>query len=340
MTLAEHYMRRALELAEIGRGNVAPNPLVGCVIVHQDKLIGEGWHQRYGEAHAEVNAVKAVSDKAKIAESTVYVNLEPCAHFGKTPPCVDLLLRYHPQKVVIANLDPNPLVAGQGAEKLHQAGIEIETGVLAKEGAELNRRFFTFYNQKRPYIILKWAETADGFIARKNYDSKWISNSFARKLVHKWRAEESAIMVGSNTALFDNPQLTVRDWVGKNPVRVVIDKHLKVPPDSNLCNTDAPTIFYNLLKDEEKEQLSWVKLQKENFTEALFADLLTRKIQSVIVEGGQFLLNLLLEKGLWDEIRIFKSQATFEEGIPAPHPQGRLVLTEKVLDNWYFEYRR
>ncbi|MEQ9412696.1 MAG: bifunctional diaminohydroxyphosphoribosylaminopyrimidine deaminase/5-amino-6-(5-phosphoribosylamino)uracil reductase RibD, partial [Cyclobacteriaceae bacterium] len=214
------YMLRAMELAKNGIGHVSPNPLVGCVIVYEGKIIGEGWHGKYGEAHAEVNAVNAVADKSILNGAAVYVNLEPCAHTGKTPPCADLLVKHKVKRVVIANVDPNPLVAGKGIAKLKDAGVEVLTGVLEEAGRELNKRFFTFLKHKRPFVILKWAQTSDGFIARENFDSKWISNEYSRKLVHKWRTEEDSILVGYNTALYDNPKLTARDWTGRNPVRI------------------------------------------------------------------------------------------------------------------------
>jgi diaminohydroxyphosphoribosylaminopyrimidine deaminase / 5-amino-6-(5-phosphoribosylamino)uracil reductase len=335
----EVYMARALQLAQIGRGRVAPNPMVGCVIVWEDKIIGEGWHQKYGEAHAEVNAVNAVIDKSIISQSTVYVSLEPCAHYGKTPPCADLLLGLRPRKVVICNLDPNPLVAGKGIEKLQNAGIEVVIGVLNEVGLELNRRFFTFFTQKRPYIILKWAQTADGFIARSNYDSKWISNALSRKRVHQSRTEESALMVGTNTALYDNPQLTARDWVGNQPTRVVIDRNLRLPHNLYLFDKSSPTICYNLIKSEENPGLSYVKLAKKDFISLIFKDLYQRKIQSIVVEGGSFLLNYLIEQNLWDEIRVFQSPQSFGEGIAAPRVQGNLANSSPILGDFYFEYR-
>jgi len=211
MTPDELFMQRALELAQLGIGYVSPNPRVGCVIVHENKIIGEGWHQKFGEVHAEVNAINSVNDQSLLKESIVYVNLEPCSHFGKTPPCVDLLIEHHVKKVVIGNLDINPLVQGQGIKKLKDAGIETITGVLEKEGHELNKRFFTFIEKQRPYIILKWAQTSDEFIAQKNFESKWISNEFSRQLVHRWRSEEDAVLVGTRTASHDNPSQTVRD---------------------------------------------------------------------------------------------------------------------------------
>ncbi|MEL6561211.1 MAG: bifunctional diaminohydroxyphosphoribosylaminopyrimidine deaminase/5-amino-6-(5-phosphoribosylamino)uracil reductase RibD [Bacteroidota bacterium] len=312
------YMQRAFELAELGKGSVSPNPLVGCVIVYEDQIIGEGFHQKYGEGHAEVNAVNAVKDKSLLKKSDVFVTLEPCSHHGKTPPCADMLISHQVKKVWVANLDPNPLVSGRGMKKLEQAGIETETGVLADLGEEVNRRFFTFMRKKRPHIILKWAETADGFVARKNYNSKWISNPYSRQLVHKLRAEEDAILVGTNTARYDNPQLNVRDWKGNNPLRIVIDKTLSLPENLKLFTDGFPTICYNQLKNESHGAVTFHQLEEDDFAEAIMADLYQRKVQSVIIEGGSRLLTSFMEKGLWDEAMIFKSKNVFKEGISSP----------------------
>lgn len=312
------YMQRAFELASLGKGSVSPNPLVGCVIVHDDQIIGEGYHQKYGEGHAEVNAVNAVQNKELLKESDIFVTLEPCSHHGKTPPCADLLIRYQVKKVWIANLDPNPLVSGNGFEKLKNAGIEVKIGIDSDTGEEVNRRFFTFMRKKRPYIILKWAETADGFVARKNYDSKWISNVYCRQLAHKLRAEEDAIMVGTNTAHYDDPKLNVRDWHGTNPLRIVIDKQLTLSKDLQLFSDGERTICYNSIKNEDSGVVIYVKLQSEDFFELMLEDLYKRKIQSLIIEGGAKLLASSIEKGLWDEAMIFKSKNTFGEGISSP----------------------
>ncbi len=236
MTSDELFIQRTFELAQSGIGQVSPNPRVGAVVVHDEKIIGEGWHKKYGEAHAEVNAIHSVKDQSLLQESTIYVNLEPCSHFGKTPPCADLLIRHQVKKVVVCNNDPNPLVSGQGIAKLLNAGIEVVTGVLETEGRKLNKRFFTFVEKQRPYIILKWAQTVDGFVARENYESKWISNDFSRQLVHQWRSEEDAVLVGTKTAAHDNPKLDVRDWSGRNPVRVVIDRFLRLSATLHLFN--------------------------------------------------------------------------------------------------------
>lgn len=315
---AELYMKRAFELAELGRGKVSPNPMVGCVIVQGDIIIGEGYHQKYGEAHAEVNAVNDVKDKTLLKGSTAYVTLEPCAHFGKTPPCANLLAEMKVGKVVIAAVDSNPLVGGKGIQILKDAGIEVQTGVLEKVARWQNRRFFTQIEKNRPYVILKWAQSQDGFVARKDFSSKWISNSSSRQLVHKWRAEEDSILVGKNTAKYDDPALNVRDWVGKNPIRLLIDSKLELAQDLKLFDQAVPTICYNTHKSEEQGNLEFVKLKQEFSIQDILGDLQKRKIQSLIVEGGSFLLNKFLESELWDEARVFTSQNKFGEGIEAP----------------------
>lgn len=307
-----------MELARLGFGNVSPNPMVGCVIVYNDKIIGEGFHQQYGGPHAEVNAINSIEDKDTLAKSSVYVSLEPCAHFGKTPPCARLLANYKVKEVVIASIDPNPRVAGKGIEIMKNAGIGVETGVLEDEGKALNKRFFTSYTKKRPYVILKWAETADGFIARKNFDSKWISNEFSRKLAHKWRAEEDAVLVGKNTANYDNPILNVRDWKGNDPLRIVIDHQLDLDENLNLFNKEIPTICYNLKKSFEGKNLGFVKLSDEYFFKDLLADLNKRKIQSIIIEGGANTIQSFIDAGLWDEARVFQSIKCFGDGIQSP----------------------
>jgi len=318
MTTDELYMQRAMELAILGRGHVSPNPLVGCVIVHDHKIIGEGWHRQYGKAHAEVNAINQVTDKTLLKSATLYVNLEPCSHYGKTPPCADLIIGQNIPKVVVANTDPNPQVNGEGLKKLQANGINVKEGVLKPEGRELNKRFFTGMEKNRPYIILKWAQTSDGFLARKNFESKWISNEHARQLVHKWRSEEDAVLVGTRTAQHDNPELTVRDWTGRSPVRIVFDRFLRLSEKSKLFDRTQPTLGYNVIKHEEHKNLALVRVSEENFLEDVLRDLYQRKIQSVIVEGGAQTLSMFMEKGFWDEARVFTSSKIFEEGIHAP----------------------
>ena len=328
------FMQRALQLARLGAGTVSPNPMVGCVIVHNGKIIGEGYHQKYGDAHAEVNAVNAVSDKSLLSESDIYVTLEPCSHFGKTPPCADLLIKYKFKKVIVCNYDPNPLVAGQGIEKLRQAGIEVEVGLLEKEGMELNKRFFTYIEKKRPYIILKWAESADGFIAKKNYKAVQISNLLSRRFVHKMRSEEDAIMIGTNTVKYDNPTLNTRFWTGKNAIRVLIDKELSLSKNLHVFDNSQKTICYNSLKDEIIENNIFVRTPLNTSIEPfILEDLYQRKIQSIIIEGGTILLQSFIDLGLWDEAFILKSEIILEQGIDAPKIKRKEVLRQKLGDN-------
>lgn len=322
------FMRRAMELARRGRGSVSPNPLVGCVIVHEGTIVGEGWHQRYGGPHAEVNAVHNVADQQLLRHCTVYVTLEPCAHFGKTPPCADMLVQAGVKRVVVSNEDPNPLVAGKGIEKLRAAGIDVSVGIMQREGLDLNRRFFTMIQKQRPYIILKWAQTADGFMARENYDSKWISNVYSRQVTHKWRTEEDAILVGTRTALRDNPKLTVRDWTGRNPTRIVIDRNMTLPSTLHLFDGTAPTIRYNRMLDETRPHETCVKIDQDDFIGGMLTDLQARKIQSLIVEGGPDTLGRFVTRGLWDEVRMFVAPTRFGRGLAAPRPVGRSTETD------------
>lgn len=324
-------MLRALELAEIGRGKVSPNPMVGCVIVHNGQIIGEGWHQIYGSWHAEVNAVNSVKDKSKLLESTVYVTLEPCAHFGKTPPCADLLVQHRVKKVVICNDDPFPLVAGKGIEKLKNAGIEVERGLLAEKGRALNARFFTYVEKKRPYLILKWAETADGFIAGANYEAIKISNELSHKIAHKWRSEEDAIMVGTNTARYDNPKLNTREWKGtKNPIRIVVDKQLQLPQSLNLFDNTQETLIFNEITDKSEDKNKYIKVEfGDEFIDNVLNELYKRKIQSIYVEGGTALLQSFIDAQAFDEIRVFRSAKQLYKGIAAPRLPKNIDIVEK-----------
>lgn len=324
-------MLRALELAKRGVGCVSPNPMVGCVVVCDDKIIGEGWHERYGGPHAEVNAINSVEDKSLLSQSTVYVNLEPCSHTGKTPPCADLLVKHKVKRVVIANQDPNPLVNGAGLKKLQQAGIETVTAVLAHEGLLLNKRFFTAINKERPYIILKWAQTTDGFVAHKNYESKWISHEGSRQLVHKWRTEEDVIVVGTRTAQHDDPDLTVRYWSGRQPMRVVIDRFLRLSERLKLFNGKHPTLCYNVLKHEERTNLALVRLPEQTFLPDMLRDMRARKIQSVIIEGGSQTLQYFIDAGLWDEARVFTATRTFGAGVTAPRLDLSSVESQQTV---------
>lgn len=320
MTESTHrkYMLRAIELAELGRGSVSPNPMVGCVIVHDGLIIGEGYHQKYGEAHAEVNAINSVKNKSLLREATLYVSLEPCAHFGKTPPCADLIVKHQLKEVIIAAVDSNPLVEKKGIQKLAQAGIAVTTGVMEQEVRNQNVRFFTQMEKKRPYIILKWAQTKDGFVARTNFDSKWISNSLSRQQVHRWRTEEDAILVGTNTARYDNPRLNARDWYGKDPLRLVVDRELKLEESLHLFDGQQDTIIYNNQLNKTVGKTEWAKMDVRIDAKGIVADLYARNIQSLIVEGGAAVLGDFISNDLWDEARVFTGNAKFGLGIPAP----------------------
>jgi diaminohydroxyphosphoribosylaminopyrimidine deaminase / 5-amino-6-(5-phosphoribosylamino)uracil reductase len=335
VTPDELFMQRTFELALLGVGHVSPNPRVGCVIVHDGKIIGEGWHQKCGESHAEVNAVRSMQDQSLLRNSTVYVNLEPCSHFGKTPPCANMLIQHQVKKVVIANVDTNPLVGGEGIKKLKETGIEVATGILEKQGRELNKRFFTFMEKQMPYIILKWAQTADGFVAQSNYESKWISNEYSRQLVHRWRSEEDAVLVGTRTAAHDNPTLTVRDWTGRKPVRIVIDRFLRLSENLNLFDRTQKTICYNVLKQEEYPNLSLIRLDEKDFIHQLVADLYKQKVQSVIIEGGAKTLQLFIDAAHWDEARVFTSTRSFGAGISAPIIQGKLQSEQDIFSDHF-----
>lgn len=315
-------MHRCLELASKGLGKVAPNPMVGCVIVYHDKIIAEGYHQQYGQAHAEPNAIKQVSDEL-LKECTLYVSLEPCNHFGKTPPCADLIVSKEIKKVIVGCLDPNPLVAGKGIKKLHDAGIEVEYGVLDKECRELNKRFFTLQEKKRPYVILKWAQTQDGFISKlpfpENKEDNWITSIDSKRLVHEWRAQEQAILVGYNTALLDNPLLTTRLVEGENPTRIVIDKRLELPKHLNLFNGDAKTIVFNDIKENEEGNIRYVHVDMRNMIDEVLRECYAMNISSIIVEGGSNTINEFIKKDLWDEARIFVNpNLYFKHGVAAP----------------------
>ena len=300
LAIHKHYMLRCLELAKSGLGKVAPNPLVGCVIVYKDKIIGEGFHRKYGGPHAEVHAVNSVIDDAKLKESTLYVNLEPCSHYGKTPPCTDLIIRKKIKKVVIGCRDVYAEVDGKGIEKLKKAGIEVITGVLEEESREINKRFFTYHQKKRPYIILKWAQTLDGFIDkrrdhRKVKDAR-ITNEISRSLVHKWRTEEQGIMVGTETAIADNPKLNVRNWTGKNPLRIAVDRSLRIPETHHLLDRSVPTLIFCEKEKENKENLKFYKINFANQSLQEMLDLMYKNnIQSIIVEGGEKLLNSFIK---------------------------------------------
>lgn len=337
-------MLRALNLANRGIGDVAPNPLVGCVIVQNELIIGEGWHKEFGGPHAEVNAINSVKDKSLLTSSTLYVTLEPCSHVGKTPPCADLIIQLKIPKVVIATFDPNPLVSGKGIAKLEAAGVEVICGVLEEKARFLNRRFITFHTKKRPYIILKWAQSADGFMDvlrdEKSNGSVAISGEAAHQLVHQWRSEEAAILVGKNTAINDNPQLNVRLWQGKNPIRVLIDPMLEVQGDSKIFNKDARTLVFNRLETRNIFNIDRIQLDfSENILPKILEYLHFEGIQSLIVEGGNDTLNRFIKAGFWDEIRRFTSQKEIVNGLKAPtiEDQARVSIPveEDLLEIYY-----
>jgi diaminohydroxyphosphoribosylaminopyrimidine deaminase/5-amino-6-(5-phosphoribosylamino)uracil reductase len=315
------FMKRALSLAKLGLGKVAPNPMVGCVIVCNDKIIGEGYHKVFGGPHAEVNAIQQVKDQSLLTESTAFVTLEPCAHFGKTPPCAELLIKSGVKKVVIGTRDSNPIVAGKGIEKLQKAGIEVVENIMEKECRELNRRFFTFHEKSRPYVILKWAQTLDGYLDKQRSPDEiginWISGPETKSLVHKWRSEEQAILVGRNTIMNDNPSLTVRDYSGKNPIRVVIDSQLTIGNIKNVFSDDAETLVFNRIKNEKQATIEWIKIQ-ETSTDNILKELFKRGIQSILVEGGSRTLQYFIIDNVWDEARIIVGDLQFGAGIKAP----------------------
>ena len=331
----ETYMQRCLQLAQLGEGNTMPNPMVGAVLVHDDVVIGEGYHQQYGQAHAEVNCINDVkeSNRHLITQSTLYVSLEPCNHFGKTPPCADLIIKHGIPKVVVACTDPFEKVNGSGIKKLQEAGIKVLQGILENEATELNKRFFTFHKKKRPYIILKWAQSSNLKVAKQNFESVKISSEITNRLVHKWRSEAAAILVGTNTALQDNPALTTRLWPGKNAVRVAIDLELKLPLHLHLFDGSTATIIINKKKHEENGNIFYYKIaEEENAITALTKLLYERQLTSLIVEGGATLLQTFIDSGTWDEARIItNNELVIENGIAAPElKNNKLIFTEQL----------
>lgn len=357
----EKYMRRCLELAALGLGHTSPNPMVGAVVVHQGRIIGEGYHHRCGEAHAEVNAIAAVQDLTLLKEATLYVSLEPCNHQGRTPACTDLILRTGIPRVVLAIQDPFPKVNGSGIERLRANGVEVTVGILAAEAEHLNRRFFTYHRHKRPYVVLKWAQTRDGYldalrpVFRKNVTSETevigkalrISNDQSRYWLHRWRSEEDAILVGTQTAYLDNPSLTVRFWDGRNPIRLVLDRSLRLPLQLELF-ADASALTWVITDRQNKERaserfagLSHVRVFDLDFSEVakspeglvspLLHLLYRQEIQSLLVEGGAQVLNGFLKSGDWDEIRIFKARKTLASALSISSASGSSVPSSSVL---------
>lgn len=327
VNIHEKYIKRCIEIAKNGLGYTRPNPMVGCVIVYENTIIGEGFTSPYGGHHAEVNAISSVKDKPLLKKSTLYVTLEPCSHFGKTPPCSNHIIEHQIPKVVIGTLDTNSKVSGKGVEALIAAGCEVIVGILENECKIHHKRFFTFHNKQRPYIILKWAETLDGFIAAlNNHEQKpfWISNSFSRQLVHKWRSEEHAILVGANTVLADNPSLTVRDWTGQNPIRIVLDWDGNLPKDRAIFNNASETVIIT------KNDMDYSK----DIASQVCSFLYEKEIQSVIIEGGSKTLQSFIDEKLWDEARVFTGKMTLNQGVKAPKLKGKLISERMIMDDY------
>ncbi|SIQ58411.1 bifunctional diaminohydroxyphosphoribosylaminopyrimidine deaminase/5-amino-6-(5-phosphoribosylamino)uracil reductase RibD [Maribacter ulvicola] len=342
LSIDETYMFRCLQIAKSGLGSTAPNPMVGAVIVCDNKIIGEGFTSAYGGSHAEVNAINSVKDPSLLKSSTIYVTLEPCSHYGKTPPCADLIIKMGIPKVVIGLKDPHEKVAGNGIIKLEEAGCSVKVGVLQKECEEHHRRFLSYFTKKRPYIILKWAETVDGFIApeptKRGEEKKpyWITNSKSRQLVHKWRSEEAGILAGTNTVLADNPQLNLRDWAGNPPTRIVLDRSLKISKDFHMLNGKQKTIVCTEITDS-KLYVDNVTYKIINFNsdvpQQLCNVMYEEHIQSVIIEGGSQTLQSFIDADLWDEARIFKGANNFQKGIKAPKLAGRILKQVEILND-------
>lgn len=329
MVSDENYMQRCIDLAGLGAGGVSPNPMVGAVIVHQNNIIGEGYHQQYGLAHAEVNAINQVIENFEDAErllknSTAYISLEPCTHYGKTPPCADLIIKHRIPKVVVGCRDPFAQVDGKGIEKLKAAGIEVLTGVLEADCQWLNRRFFTRVQKQRPYIILKWAQTNDGFFAPEDKSQLWITGEESRRLVHQWRSQEDAVLIGKNTASIDNPQLNTRYWPGKSPKRIVIDRKLELSDQLNVYDQSVETLIFNEVKTDIDKKVKYIALEDfDRFVpQYILFQLYLQDIQSVIIEGGAHTLNSFINEGLWDEARVFTGEVVLRHGIKAPCING------------------
>ena len=338
MDIHETYIKRCIELAQNGLGTTYPNPMVGSVIVYENKIIGEGWHKKAGESHAEVNAIRSVKDKSLLKKSTIYVSLEPCSHFGKTPPCCDLIIANKIPNVVVGTVDPNEKVAGNGIKKLIAAGANVTVGFLEDECNELNKRFFTFHQKKRPYIILKWAESQDGFLApEKEVDNErkpiWITNPYSRQLVHKWRSEEQAIMVGTQTVIDDNPKLNVRDWSGNNPVRIVLDQNNRISQDSFIFDDSVKTIVFTKSESSlSTENTTFKRIDfEQNAIPQILDFLYQNQIQSIIIEGGSQTLQSFINENMWDEARIFIGRTTFGKGTKAP------VIQKKSVSKTYIQ---
>lgn len=338
------YMHRCQELALKGLGLTRTNPLVGCVIVHGDRIIGEGYHREFGGPHAEVIAIRSVKDQGLLPESTLYVNLEPCTHHGKTPPCSLLILQKGIRRIVISNRDPFPSVNGRGVAQLEQAGIEVLTGILEEEGSRLNRRFFGYHLKQRPYVTLKWARSTDGFIdlVREPDDpigTNWITDEVSRTLVHKWRAEESAIMVGTNTIITDNPRLNIRRWGGDDPVRITIDRRGRLPGHVHILDGSQETIVFTGVPGKYSGQTRSIRVDPSYGLTDMLEELYSEKILSLFVEGGARMLQSFLDTGCWDEARVFTGKMKFSQGIPAPRMEAEADETYHFRDTILEIYR-
>lgn len=336
----EQYIKRCIELARKAEGETYPNPLVGSVIVCNGKIIGEGWHKKAGKPHAEINAINSVEDPSLLPFSDIYVSLEPCSHFGKTPPCALKITEIGFKRVIIGTLDPHEKVNGKGKKIIEDAGIKVSSGILKQECQELNKRFFTYHQKKRPYIMLKWAQSQDGFLDR-NFKPVPIGNTLTKQFVHLLRSEEHAILVGTNTALNDNPSLTTREITGRNPVRILIDFELKVPENFNVYNTEAKTFVFNSFKEEVNGNVHFIRIEKENLLRNLLDKLYEHQIQSVLVEGGSFTLQQFIAEELWDEAIIIKNpNLLLENGTKAPEFYFTPIKTENFRDNTVEFYRK
>lgn len=344
----EHYMRRCLELARLGIGLVSPNPMVGAVVVNEGRIIAENYHRKFGGPHAEALVVEEVLSRygeharGVFQQATMYVSLEPCAHHGKTPPCAKLLAEYGIARVVIACRDPFDKVNGEGIRILQEAGVEVIEGVLAEEALWLNRRFTTRITHKRPYIILKWAQTADGYMASADGVQRWITGAIAKQLVHRWRSEEDAVLVGTKTALVDNPQLTVRAWQGRNPKRILIDKHLVVPADAHLLDGGTETIVFNASRSDWIGNTKYIALENMDWylPQKIAYQLYLMDIQSLIVEGGRKTLELFINAGLWDEAWVLTSRDVWGSGTAAPVIHAAMADSQVIgSDRWDIYYR-
>lgn len=342
----ELYMRRCLELAQHGLRAAMPNPCVGAVLVHSGRIIGEGYTSPYGGPHGEVNCINSVAetDRHLIPHATLYVSLEPCSHYGKTPPCCDLIIQRQIKNIVIGTADPHEKVAGTGIKKLKEAGSNVTVNILEKESREINRRFFTFHEKKRPYIILKWAETADGFISpgrRSENRPVWITNTASRQLVHKWRSEEAAILAGTQTVIDDNPTLDVRDWTGQNPVRIILDRTGRIPEGFSVKNQKIKTIILTEKTNlPNLENLIFENIVfDEKLPDTIAAVLYRYGLLSVIIEGGSKTLQAFINAGLWDEARVFTGTVYFGNGTPAPFLNGKPVLKQAVDNNELLIFR-